>query len=305
MGKCNFFLKEEEQIMRKTLKKIAMTISASVMLMAVAVTAVPNIADAVTPVSKAGKKAGKAKFDPEGTYHAYFGLQQTQTWIFRDPWYSETLGIDGTSFEGTDCTFNDFLQSGTDGLVKLDATVTDAEITGNGFYTVSLENINNGLASTDPNAALAMVYVDTDIPVSAKDTVQISDVKLYMDDMPITLPEEVFYNWEEEDASKLLRFDVVNSYQKDQGYYESPSVVAPSDSIKITFKISGMANDNPDAVEPTPTPEPEKDDAATDDNKDDDSSSSSGGMSPALIGGIVVVILVVIGGVVVITKKKK
>lgn len=289
--------------MRKTLKKIAMTLSASAMLMAVAVTAMPNTADAVTVVSKEGKKAGKAKFDPEGTYHAYFGLQQTQTWIFRDPWYSETLGLHGTSFEGTDCTFNDFLQS-HEGLVKLDAKITDAEITGNGFYTVSLEGINNGLASTDPSADLAMVFVDTDIPVSAKDTLQISDVKLYMDDMPITIPDEIFYNWEEEDESKLIRFDVVNSYQKDQGYYESPSVVAPSDSIKITFKVSGMAKDNPDAVEPTPTPEPEKDDAATD-SKDDDSSSGSGGMSPALIGGIVVVILVVIGGVVVVTKKKK
>jgi len=305
VGKCNFFKKEEEQIMRKTLKKIAAAVSASVLLTAVAVTAMPNTADAVTVVSKAGKKAGKAKFDPEGTYHAYFGLQQTQTWIFRDPWYSETLGIDGTSFEGTDCTFNDFLQSGDDGLVKLDATVTDAEITGNGFYTVSLENINNGLATTDPNSVLAMIYVDTDIPVSAKDMIQISDVKLYMDDIQQTLPEELFYNWEEEEESKLIRFDVVNSYQKEQGYYEgSPSVIPPSNSIKITFKISGMAKDNPDAVEPTPTPVPEKNDSEAADN-DNNSSSDSGGLSPVLIGGIVVVILVVIGGVIVVTKKKK
>lgn len=263
----------------KNIEKIAMTVSASAMLMAVAVTALPNTVDAATPVSKEAKKAGKKKFDPAGTYHAYFGLQQTQTWIFRDPWYSDTLGLHGTSFEGSDCTFNDFCQSGPDNLIKLDAKVTDAEITGNGFYTVSLENINKGLASSDPSADLAMVYVDTDIPVSAKDTIQISDVKLYMDDMPITIPKEIFYHWKEEAESNLIRFDVVNSYQKEQGYYESPSVVAPSDSIKITFKISGMAKDNPDAVEPTPTPEPEKDDAAADNEKDDDSSSGSGGMS--------------------------
>lgn len=291
--------------MRKTLKKIAATISASVLLAAVGITIVPNTADAVTVVSKAGKKAGKAEFDPAGTYHAYFGLQQTQTWNFRDPWYSDSLGIDGTTFEGTGCTFNDFCHSGTDGPEKLEGTITDAEITGNGFYTVSLEGINGGLASTDPEANLAMIYVDTDIPVSAKDTIQISDVKLYMDDMPITLPEELFYNWEEEEESKLIRFDVVNSYQKDQGYYtDSPSVIPASDSIKITFKISGMANDNPDAVEPTPTPVPETNDSDAS-GEVDNSSDSSSGMSPLLICGIVVVIIVVIGGVIVVTKKKK
>ena len=98
--------------MRKSLKKITAMLTASVLAMAVAVTAVPSAADAATTPSKAAKKLAKAEFDPAGTYHAYFGMQQSGTWIFRDPWCSETLGIDGTEYaKSPDVTYNDLLKS--------------------------------------------------------------------------------------------------------------------------------------------------------------------------------------------------
>lgn len=287
--------------MRKSLKKMMAVLSASALAMTLAVTGVPNVADAATVMSKEGKKAAKAKFDENGTYHAYFGIQQTETWIFRDEWYAENTGLSGKFGEGA--SFSNLVTSkDVSEPIKVpgaeDAVVTDAEITGNGVYYVSVEGLN-GVMKSNPDANLAMIYVDTDIPVAAKETIKITDVKLTMDGMDTTLPEEIFFNAESESETGLIRFDPVNTYQRDQGEYpECPSIFAPNDSIRITFTVSGMAKDNPDAVEPTPTPAPESSDADTD---DEDGSS----VSPAVVGGIVVAVVVVIGAVVVVMRKKK
>ena len=87
--------------MRKSLRKISAAIAGCALAMALTVSAVPNAADAATkPQStKAGIKAGKAKFDPDGTYHAYLGFQQTTTWIFRDAWFNPTTGRDGSDIK--------------------------------------------------------------------------------------------------------------------------------------------------------------------------------------------------------------
>ena len=83
--------------MRKSIRKIIAIASASVMALTFAVTSAPN-ASAGT-ISKAAKEAAKAAFDASGktTYHAYFGLQQTESWIFRDEWYQEENGLNGTN----------------------------------------------------------------------------------------------------------------------------------------------------------------------------------------------------------------
>lgn len=80
--------------MRKSIRKIIAIASASVMALTFAVTSAPN-ASAGT-ISKAAKEAAKAAFDASGktTYHAYFGLQQTESWIFRDEWYQEENGFE-------------------------------------------------------------------------------------------------------------------------------------------------------------------------------------------------------------------
>ena len=141
-------------------------------------TVVPT--DAAAETSKAGKKAAKADFNADGTYHAYFGFQQTGSWIFRDEWYSDTLGIDGSSFKDTDINFDNgtLFKSDTNGITAVDGTVvTDAEITGNGTYTVSVEGLS-GVLATDSESVCSMVYVDTDIPWSAKDNPYLSGKSL-------------------------------------------------------------------------------------------------------------------------------
>lgn len=295
--------------MRKSIKKLIAVASASVMALTLAVTAVPNSASA-TNVSKAGKKAAKAAFNPDGEYHAYFGMQQKESWIFRDEWYAEENGLGGTSWEKTPGLAFDsgtIFQSGDSGNVAIEGTkVTDAVIKGNGVYTVGVEGLNGVLADAESanQAVMSMIYVNTDIPWSAKDNpVTISDVKLTLDGMDQVLPAEVFYPMEYIDQCGLLRFDPFNLYQKENGPYpDNPSILTPRDSIQITFKISGFTNDNPEAVEATPTPAPEK---KSDSGSSSSSKTESGGISTGAVIAIVVVVVIVIAAIIVVATKKK
>lgn len=293
--------------MRKTLKKVAASLAAAALALAVTATAVPVDVSAATSTSKAGKKAAKADFDADGTYHAYFGFQETGTWIFRDEWYSDTLGIDGDDMKKANLTFDNgtLFQSGTEGVTAIEGTVVqDAEITGNGTYTVGVTGINGSL-SGNSEAAVSMIYVDTDIPWTAKDNpVTFSDWKLTVDGREVSLPDDIFYPSEYIDVAGLIRFDAMNSYQKDKGEYaESPDVGIPTDSIEITFTVSGFNSDNPDAVEAADDATGTADDAAaagTSEGAATESSSSS----PVVPIVIVVVIVVIIVAVVVVKKKK-
>lgn len=282
--------------MRKSIKKIFAVATASLMALTVAATSVP--ASAAT-ISKEAKEAAKAAFDGSGntTYHAYIGLQQSQSWYFRDEWYSAENGLNGTKL--TD-GFDKFYQSKDNkNNVVEGVTITDAEIKGNGTYTVKMEGFAGKLqeAESAQQAVLSMLYVDTDIPMSAGVTV--SDWKLKVDGISKTLPETVFIPSEYTDESKLLRFDPVNTYQKDQGAYpDCPSITTPNDTVEISFKISGFDVDDPDAVEATPTP------AATASSDSSSSDKSSTPIAP-IVAGVVVAVVVIAGIVVVVTKKKE
>ncbi|MDE6566755.1 MAG: hypothetical protein K2K70_03350, partial [Lachnospiraceae bacterium] len=168
-----------------------------------------------------------------------------------------------------------------------------------------VEGLNNALtdAESEKQAEMRMIYVSTDMPWTAKDNpVTISDVKLSIDGVSQALPAEVFYPMEYiENDCALIRFDPFNYYQKDNGDYpECPSIVTPRDSIKITFTVSGFANDNPDAVEATPAPVESSSDSGS-----SDSDSGSGGIGTAGVVGIVVVVVVIVAIVVVVAKKKR
>lgn len=285
--------------MRKSIKKIFAVATASLMALTVAATSVP--ASAAT-ISKEAKEAAKAAFDGSGntTYHAYIGLQQTQSWYFRDEWYSKENGLNGTKLtDGYDKMYQskDNQNNAVEGV-----TITDAEIKGNGTYTVKLEGLAGKLqeAESAQQAVVSMIYVDTDIPMSATEGgVAISDWKLKIDGISKTLPETVFIPKEYTDESKLLRFDPVNTYQKEQGAYpDCPSITTPNDSIEISFKISGFDVDDPDAVEATPTP------AATASSDSSSSDKSSTPIAP-IVAGVVVAVVVIAGIVVVVTKKKE
>lgn len=292
--------------MRKSLRKISAAIVGCALAMALTVSAVPNTADAATKPrsTKAGIKAGKAKFDPDGTYHAYFGFQQQTTWMFRDAWFNPTTGRDGSDMKNLD--YNGLITQGDDGMGNLEgSTVTDAEITGNGTYTIGVTGINGALPdSNGTDNIISLIYASTDIPFSAVEdgTVKVTDVKLSIDG------KEAFsgdpYINEDTKLIKLYQFDCVNTYQNEG--YKNPSILTPKDSITITFTISGFNNDNPDAVEATPaaadTSSASTSSAGTTSTSSTDSGSSS---STGTVAVVVVIAVVVVAGVVVYVKKKK
>ena len=291
--------------MRKSLRKVAATFSALALALAVTATAVPTNVSAGT--SKAGKKAAKTEFDADGTYHAYFGFQQQGSWIFRDEWYSDTLGIDGSNMKKAGLTFDQgtLFQSGKEGVTTIEGTkVQDAEIKGNGTYTVGVSGLNSCLdPKGDSEIKISMIYVDTDIPMKVKDNpVKISDVKLLCDGKEVSVPSDPYYPAEYTDASGLMRFDAMNAYKKDQGEYpDSPDMnVVPTDSIQIQFTVSGFNSDNPDAVaganDATST--------SSDANTTSDASTSSSKKSSPVVPIVIVVVVVAVVAVVVVKKKK-
>lgn len=291
--------------MRKSIKKLCALASASVLALTVAITAVPNTAGA-TNVSKAGKEAAKKAFDATGNteYHAYFGMQQDQSWIFRDEWYAEENGLNGTKIPEGQKFEETVYKSGDAGNEVQSGKVYDAVIKGNGVYSVGVDGLAGILTQGETNdgGRMMMLYCDTDIPTTAKDKVVISDLKLEIDGMEQTLPENVYYNEEAHAESNLLRFDPYNLYHKEQGQYpECPTIKTPNDSVRITFTVSGFDVDNPEAVEATPTPAA---DTAGSDSADSADSNNGGGLSTGAVAGIVIAVVVVIAIIVVVVKRK-
>ena len=266
--------------MRKSLKKVA----ASAMAAALALTVVASMG---STASAAKKKA--VAFDPAGSYKAFVGFQQQGSWRFHDECTSETTGIGGSDLAGLNYE-TDVMRSGDEGTEKIDGVVEGAELTGNGTYTAKITGLNGSLETvpdgvTQDDMKMAMVYLSTNLPADAKDKVQFTDVSLKVDGNEVTLPETQFFKPETlEDGYTSLY--LIDSYAKGQGEYaDSPELaMPPHDSIEITFTISGFANDNPEAVPATPTPEPTKAaDSSSEADSDDEGGSS---VNAGVVAGI-------------------
>lgn len=187
--------------------------------------------------SKYAKKIATQKYKISRTYHAYFGIQQTESWIFRDEWYSDSLGIGGSMLKENQLQYNNILISGDDCILKSKGKVKDAKIKESGTYSVKVTGLNNTLRK-NPNAILSMLYVTTDIPYKYSKKVKISDIKLYVDNELVYRTNKAFIPDEYCSESKFIRFDLINVYQKDQGIYpESPTIDTPKNSIQIRFKL--------------------------------------------------------------------
>lgn len=285
--------------MRKTLKKVAATLAACTMAFALAASVVPNIAEAGVDCSKAGKKAGKAEIDLDGTYHVYFNFQQKDTWIFRDTWFNPSTGKGGKDITD-ELPFEGMLQSSESGTIVSPGTVTDVEIKGNGTYKVGVTGLDDSIGTAEE---IGMIGINSDIPSKAVEdgTITISDVKLSMDGSEKWSGEPYF----NEDAKEwgLCEMDIVNTWQS--AGYESPTVMAPSDSIEITFTVSGFNSDNPDAVEQTEETTEGGDAATAEEGTTGAEETTENSNSSAAPIVIVIIVIVVVAGVVVVVKKKK
>lgn len=244
----------------------------------------------------------RPEFDPEGTYHAYIGFQ-TPKYSFRNAWDDATYGKDTDYFNQVTAWDEE------NNALSLGGTFADAEITGNGTYTVSVSDFGDWTADFAEQDYFNLLFISSDIP--NREEVVISDLVLKMDGKEIASFDTAFLDEESANYQKVLFQNIYNKDLEALPYY-----AVPTKSIEITFTISGFAKDavveTPDdgkdeTPDPTPTTAPvedNKDGAAsttTDDKKADDKDGLGGGIIAAIVAGVVVVA----GAVGVVIKKKK
>ena len=245
------------------------------------------------------EEAPAASVDLDGTYHAYIGFQ-TPKFSFRNAFDDAAYGRDVAA------DIDYFNQvTGWDGndAVTLPGTFTDAEIAGNGTYTVSVDGLEFPDGEFADQEFMNLIFLSTDIPNTGEIT--ISDVKLTVNGSsvdlgggPIVSPDSINY-------LNMLLQNIWNDEVGELGYY-----AVPPTSMSITFTVSGF---NYDAEAPAEAP---ADDAAPADNNDtapapaEETTSNDAEKSGSNVVVIVVIVVVVVvaaaaAGVVVAKKKKK
>ena len=168
------------------------------------------------------------------TYHAYFGVQGTDTYVFRNAW-SDNYGLNDTVHPYFDrLTGWDGGEKAEDGSVNYGGEFTDAEITGSGDYTVTLTTGEMGFGETK---AFNMLFVSTDIPGSlvSGGTVKIENIRARIGSEAEELEIPVLAV----DASgKYVTIYVINTYNGKPAF--EYTVPGANDTITISFTVSGL-----------------------------------------------------------------
>lgn len=299
--------------MKKTFKKLAAMALASAFALS-AVVAAPVKAAEASDTDASGSDAASDYasgyvdvMDKSGTYHAYLYLQGA-SFTFRDAFDNENTGGVNKSPLFNQLTF----KGDTSGGESVPGTFQDAEIKGNGTYTVSASGIQWPEDEFADQDHMNLIGVSFDMPVC--DDITISDVVLKVDGAEVSHSAKTLAE-ADKDKSKLNTYNLLiqNKWNEDEaiksiGYYQ-----VPFSEISVTFTISGFDYDNPDATGET------VDDATSADTSDDASSATDAttektteaddkkddGGAPVLpIVIVVVVVIAVVAGVIVVKKKK-
>ena len=162
------------------------------------------------------------------SYNAYIGIQEPTGWSFRNKWNDPTYGKGVTADDGL--VFFDQI-TGWDGSTPLDkgGDFTDAQITGDGTYKVSLTgDFDFGSAE-----ALSLLFVSTDIPLDAG--VSVTDVKVILDGQTKYTFDEYFQDPDEKEYVNLL---CINQWNSDIN--ELFGYVMPTSSVEIEFTVSNF-----------------------------------------------------------------
>lgn len=241
------------------------------------------------------------EYDPNGVYHAYFGVQ-TPTWIFRNAHDDATYGKDSGCFDQLGFIEGEWIAQG--------GQFTDVEIAGNGTYTVGMTGFDfSGTFNEQPilgaDGLFNLLFVSTDLPMN--DGIVISDVTLKMDGKEITTQESAFLDQDSKEVKKILLANIWNNEIPALPYY-----AAPTQSIEISFTVSGFAYDAaPVEVETTPVTEAVKEEVK--EEAAVEATASAVEEAPETSDNTVVIVVVVVvaaivavaAGVIVSRKKKE
>ncbi len=148
--------------------------------------------------------------------------------------YLDTVLISG--YEGDYPEYSDSYDADIQAYA-IPATITDAVITGNGTYTVSVEDFD---WSIDGASSFNSLYINTDIPVATYDA-YISSAKLIVDGKTTAaldcLPIET--------SGSDYIYSVINIWSSYAEEYTGPY---PTESLAIEFTVEGLPE--PEYVEP-------------------------------------------------------
>lgn len=283
-----------KQFMGKTLSSILLGVMTVTML---------------TTPSSAGATEKTAEVDLNGTYHARIGIQTcNKLWIVRYGYFDKGINEDYQTDADNKLVAKDAATKGT----EYPGTITDAEIAGNGTYTVSIAD-----ADFSGETAISQLHIATDIPIN--DTIKFSNVTATINDKKIVSFDEGVLENEEKYLAGGMDVLLLNHWRSEliqtvakQGCSEDADngwtllQGTGADNIDLTFTVSGFAYDNPKAQAAKETKAPTTDTTNSESSKD---SESSGNISPIGVALAVVAGVVVIAGIVGITftvrKKKK
>ena len=246
------------------------------------------------PAEEEAPASAAGAVDLDGTYHAYLGFQ-TPNWSFRNAFDDSGYGRDTS-----DVFYQVTGWDSENNAVTLPGTFTDAEIAGNGTYTVSVDGLAFPDGEFSSQEFLNLIFLSTDIPNTGEIT--ISDVQLKVDGKSVDLAAAgAIVSPDSVDYLNILLQNIWNEDVSEIGYYNVPMT-----SMSITFTVSGFNYDK--AADEAPA-----DDATAEETteapaaEETTADAEKSGSNTGLIVGIVVAVVVVAGVAagVVVSKKKK
>ena len=167
----------------------------------------------------------------ETGFHAYIAVQGKDTYVFRNSW-NDTYGLNDEEHPYFYQLTGWDNPATADGSENLGGTFVDAEIKGDGEYTVSLTTGEKGFGETQ---TFNLLYVSTDIPSKLVNSgfLTISDVKVKIGNAATQEYTEI-----DTEETEYARIILLNSYSQTSepfGY----TVPGANETITITFTVSG------------------------------------------------------------------
>lgn len=247
--------------------------------------------------NKSTPKPAENVVDLDGKYHAALGLQtDTDKWIYRMGYYHDKYaGKKEWKHLATGIY-------GKKSYKKVKSEFQDAEINGNGTYTVSLKN-----ADFKDETSFCQMQVATDIPNTGQIT--FSNMIVTIDGEEVGSFAEPYIDASDKETKGNCCLIAINKWKTDFEGIDSKCVPqGDKNKISITFTVSGFNYDNPkQQVEPEPTStqsmqnmNENNSDNSTDASTPDiteisdksDTPVESGEANPVVIIGIIVVAVV-------------
>ncbi|MBR6891116.1 MAG: hypothetical protein IKN05_09010, partial [Clostridia bacterium] len=184
----------------------------------------PVVKDAAAPLTQEEADALK-----QNTYNAYIGVQGKDTYVFRNSWDEAEYGRDSAEhpeffgrLTGWDADNN---------AVDYGGSFVDAQISGDGEYTVSFTTGDMGMGET---ADYNMLFVSTDIPSAL-----VRDGYLTIDNVKVKFGAGATQEYTEVDTEgEYVAIKIIDVYNQAEAPAIVYSVPGANETVSITFTVS-------------------------------------------------------------------